>query len=146
MSLRYDDAKHNVVERHWFGLTQKAGGSGTVLTFNESEATKITRWYAKGPIQIRKVGVMTLATLGKGEEAFNLKVDNTNTVTSVIASTTSAPYTIASTVLDTPRTVSQSSYLTLIESTNVASTGSCAVFVEYVRGLSTRHDLGVHYE
>jgi len=126
--MAYDDGKFGVIHRHWFGLTAKAGGSGDVITFNESESTPVTRFYPKGPIEILKLGVQTLATLGKGEEAFNLKGDGT-TLASVIASTTSAPWAIASVAVN--EVLDAGSYLTLIASTNACSTGSCAVFIDY---------------
>ena len=125
----YSDSKFGTIFRHWFGLTAKHGGCGDILTFNETEATKVTRFYPKGPIRILKMGIYTAATLGKGEEAFQLQKSGTKIV-SVTASTTSAPYAIASSNFDT--TVPAGSYLTLIASTNVCSTGSTAVFFDYI--------------
>jgi len=128
----YDDSRFGVIERHWFGLPVTwGGGAAAGLLFNETEATPVKRFYPKGPIQILKLGVITLGTLGKGEQAFNLKADGTTTLKSIVASTTSAPGAIASIAVNDG--LSCSSYLTLIASTNVCSTGSCAVFLEFRR-------------
>jgi hypothetical protein len=137
MSNSYDDAKYGIVERQWFGLPITHGGQGSVVTFNETAATKIKRWYPRGPIQIQKIGVKTLATLGKGEEDFVFKFDTTRQFV-ITASTTSAPYTVASrTVNDS---LSAGSYLSCLASTNVCSTGSVAIFVDFRRKFGTRHD------
>jgi len=136
MSNTYDDSKFGVIERHWFGLPKTwGGGAAGGITFNETEATTIKRFYPKGPIQIQKLGVIALATLGKGEQAFNLKIDGSTTMKSIVASTTSAPGTIASVVVDDG--LSAGSYLSLIASTNACSTGTCAVFIDFRRKYDT---------
>lgn len=116
------------IQRVWFGLTVKHGGSGAVLTFNETESTKVTRFYPRGPVEILKFGVYTEATLGKGEEDFVLSIGGTR-VTAVTASTTSAPYTIAS--VDVATAIDAGGYLTILSSTNVCSTGSVACFIDF---------------
>lgn len=139
MAEFYDDSKFGVIERHWFGLPKTwGGGAAAGFTFNESEATVVKRFYPKGPITILKLGVLTLATLGKGEEAFNLKKDGSTLVGAVVASTTSAPGTIASNVAPASANVAAGSYLQLVSSTNACSTGTCAVFIDFVR----RFDVG----
>lgn len=129
----YNDAKFGVVERHWFGLPKLwGGGAAAGITFNETQAAVIKRFYPKGPIKLLKIGVQTLATLGKGEQSFGLTVGGTATVkATIVASTASAPGTIASKTLAT--TLSAGSYLALLASTNVCSTGTVAVFVEFRR-------------
>lgn len=134
--MPYDDAKFGVITRKWFSLPIKQGGDAAQgFTFNETQSVKVARWYPRGPIQALKVGVLTVATLGKGEELFRLAVGGTAHSTSallfatIVASTTSAPYTIASQTLT--RTLTAGSYLTLMASTNVCSTGSVSVFVDY---------------
>ena len=130
--MPYDDGKYGVIERHWFSLPITWGGSAAGgITFNETEATKVKRFYPKGPIQILKLGVITLGTLGKGEQAFNLKIDGTTTMQSVTASSASAPGTIASIAVNDG--LSAGSYLQLIASTNACSTGTCAVFIDFRR-------------
>ncbi len=131
MGNAYDDAKYGVIERKTFGLTQKHGGDAAAgFTFNETESTKVTKWYPKGPIQIQKFGTYALATLGKGEQLFGLALDGTR-LTQVTASTTSAPYAIASVAVDDG--LSSGSYLTINASTNVCSTGTCALFIDFRR-------------
>jgi len=130
--MSYDDARYGIIERHWFGLpTTWGGGAAAGITFNETETTPVKRFYPKGPIQVLKMGVLTLGTLGKGEQAFNLKIDGTTTMKSVMASSQASTGAIASvTVGDS---LSSSSYLTLIASTNACSTGTCAVFIDFRR-------------
>lgn len=138
--MSYSDDQYGVIERHWFGLPKTwGGGAAAGFTFNETQAALIKRFYPKGPIKLLKLGVMTLGTLGKGEELIGLTVDGTATVKgTIVASTTSALGTIASKVLAT--TVSAGSYLTLLASTNVCSTGSVAVFIDFRRHYSTKWD------
>lgn len=133
MSNSYDDSKYGVIERHWFGLPKLAGGGAAAgITFNETQAAVVKRFYPRGPIKILKLGVQTLATLGKGEQLFGLCVGGTATVKgTIVASSASAPYTIASKTLAT--TLSAGSYLSLLASTNVCSTGTVAVFMDFRR-------------
>ena len=133
----YDDGVYGVTFRQWFGLTQKHGGTDAVLTFNESEGTKVTRHYPRGPIKITKMGAYVAATLGKGEEVMTLDVDGAR-VTQVTASTTAAPYTIAS--VSVSKIMNAGSYITIGASTNVCSTGSVAVFIDYVPQFQAGND------
>lgn len=136
----YSDKKYDVVERHWFGLSKANGGDAAAgFTFNETQAALIKRYYPKGPIRLLKYGVMTLATLGKGEELVGLTVGGTVTVkATIVASSLSAPYTIASKTLAT--TLAAGSYLSLLASTNVCSTGSIALFIDFRRFYDTKWD------
>lgn len=131
--MAYDDAKYGVIERHWLGLPKTwGGGAAAGITFNETQSAPVKRWYPRGPIQVLKLGVQTLATLGKGEQSFGLTVDGTSSVfATIVASTTSAPGTIASKAVDA--SFSAGSYFALLASTNVCSTGTVAVFVDYRR-------------
>jgi hypothetical protein len=131
--MAYSDNQYGVIERHWFGLSKANGGEAAAgFTFNETQAALIKRYYPKGPIKLLKIGVMTLATLGKGEQLIGLTVGGTATVkATIVASTTSAAYTIASKTLATSLTAG--SYLSLLASTNVCSTGWVAVFLDFRR-------------
>jgi hypothetical protein len=133
----YSDNQYGVIERHWFGLSKVNGGEAAAgFTFNETQSALIKRYYPKGPIKLLKIGVMTLATLGKGEQLIGLTVGGTATVkATIVASSASAPYTIASKTLAT--TLTAGSYLSLLASTNVCSTGSVAVFLDFRRQYST---------
>ena len=132
----YSDGQFGVVERHYFGLAKLwGGGAAAGITFNETQAAAVKRFYPKGPLKLLKIGVVTMATLGKGEQLFGLTVDGTATVkATIVASTTSAPGTIASKVLAT--TLAAGSYLALSASTNVCSTGTVAVFIDFRRQFS----------
>jgi hypothetical protein len=137
MSNFYDDSKFGVRQRHWFGLTPKWGGAEAGgKTFNETQSLALTSWYPKGPIDVHRFGAMTLGTLGKGEQLFSLGIDGTATVMgTVVSSTTSAPATIASKAITD--NLSAGSYLTILASTNVCSTGTVALFVDW----SPRYDV-----
>ena len=129
----YSDGQFGVVERHWFGLPKTwGGGAAAGFTFNETQAALIKRFYPKGPIKLLKIGVQTLGTLGKGEQLIGLTVGGTATVkATIVASSASSFGTIASKVLAT--TLAAGSYLSLLASTNVCSTGTVAVFVDFRR-------------
>ena len=67
----YSDAKYGVIERTWFGLPRKYGGhcaSGFTIASGTTESV-VTRWYPKGPIDIKKVGVQVVATLASAANA-----------------------------------------------------------------------------
>lgn len=136
----YSDKKYDVIERHWFGLPKHLGGSAAAgFTFNETQAALIKRYYPKGPIRLLKIGVLTVATLGKGEQLVGLTVDGTATVkATIVASSASGAFTIASKTLAT--VVQAGSYLSLLASTNVCSTGSIAVFIDFRRFYNTKWD------
>lgn len=135
----YDDAKYNVIERQWFGLTTKHGGqAASGITFNETEGAKVARWYPKGPILVKKFGLRVLATMGKGEEVFVLFKNGSSRIGTVVASTTGLNYTQPdNAVNDSPdsdyATIPEGDYLTLHASTNVCSTGTIAFFVDFTR-------------
>lgn len=134
MSGSYSDAKYGIIYRKWFGLTTRAGGESatTGITFNETQSNVVKRWYPprKGTIQMLKYGVMTLATLGKGEQSFDLCVNGTTSpFATLVASTTSAPFTIASKV--TAKGLTAGSYVSILASTNVCSTGTVAIWIDY---------------
>lgn len=127
----YNDPQYGVVERLWIGRTVKHGGNSSAgVTFNETEGFKVTRTYLKGPVRLLSFGVLTLATLGKGEQLFRLS-KGTTLLDRCVASTTSAPYTIASVALDDA--IDSGTYLTIFGSTNVCSTGTVAFFIDYRR-------------
>lgn len=69
--MSYNDDAFNVIERKWFGLTQKHGGdvaAGFTIA-SGSAAVSVTRWYPKSPITIMKVGAYVLATLASAANA-----------------------------------------------------------------------------
>jgi hypothetical protein len=130
----YSDAMFGITYRKWFGLTTRNGGdsAATGITFNETQSNVVKRWYPpqKGAIQMQKYGVVTLATLGKGEQSFDLCVGGTTSpFATLVASTTSAPWTIASKV--TSKGLTAGSYVSILASTNVCSTGTVAIFIDY---------------
>jgi len=121
----------------WFGLTTKHGGqASSALTFNETEANKVDRYYPKGPIVIKKIGLRVLATLGKGEQTMVLFKNGSTRIGAVVASTTGLNYTQTDNAVNSSPSVStlpDGDYLTLLASTNVCSTGSVAFFVDFCR-------------
>ena len=61
----YDAGKYGVITRTWFGLTDKWGG-GFTSAYTKGSATcvnKLAKCYMKGPITIKKFGIMILATV-----------------------------------------------------------------------------------
>ena len=144
----YDDTIFGIIYRHWFGLTTRNGGpSGTSpITFNETQSNVVKRWYPprKGNIQMMKVGVVTLATLGKGEQSFRMSVNATTAAAAfatLVASTAAGPWTIASKQIS--KGLTAGSYVSMLASTNVCSTGSVAIFIDYRPkwGPGTQYDI-----
>ena len=142
MSQFYDDSRWGIVYRQWFGLPVRYGGTnaGAGITFNETQSNSVKRWYPprKGTIQMMKAGVMTLATLGKGEQSFRLSVNATTAAAAfatLVASTTSAPFTIASKVFS--KGLTAGSYVSMLASTNVCSTGTVAIWIDWRPKYST---------
>lgn len=132
----YNHAKYGITRRQWFGLTARNGGpnAGAGVTFNETQSAVVKRWYPdlRGPIDMSKAGVMTIATLGKGEESFRFTVDGTtsaNAFATAVASTSSAPFTIASKSIS--KVLATGSYVSILASTNVCSTGTVALFIDW---------------
>jgi len=132
----YSHQKYGITRRQWFGLNARNGGAnaGAGVTFNETQASVVKRWYPdlRGPIKMSKAGVMTIATLGKGEQSFRFSVDGTtaaNAFATAVASTTSAPYTIASKSIS--KVLATGSYVSILASTNVCSTGTVALFIDW---------------
>ena len=132
----YSDAMFGIIYRQWFGLPVRYGGpnAGAGILFNETQSNSVKRWYPprKGAIQMMKMGVMTLATLGKGEQSFRLSIGATTAAAAfatLVASTTSAPFTIASKVVS--KGLTAGSYVSILASTNVCSTGTVAIWIDW---------------
>ena len=119
----YNDSKYGMVERVYLGPHQNtksiAGGDPTLLK----------RFYPKGPITITKFGVQHVATQGGTEIQANLK-RNSSTLATVIASTDSAPWTIASKSVD--KDCDAGSYLS-VDAEGTVATGSVIAFIDFVR-------------
>jgi hypothetical protein len=112
MANKYDDTKYGVITRKWFGLTQKNGGDAAAgFTFGTGDAgpdsVKVTRFYPKAPCDIIKFGALFMATAGHGatnvERCITRLIGRGASASKMAsfnllgaASTTVAPYTIAS--------------------------------------------------
>ena len=138
----YDDSKFGITRRQWFGLNARNGGpnAGAGITFNETQSNVVKRWYPdlRGPIQMSKAGLMVLATLGKGEQSFRFSVNGTTAAAAfatAVASTTSAPYVMASKSIT--KVLATGSYVSILASTNVCSTGTVALFIDWKPRYST---------
>lgn len=138
----YAHDKYGIIERHWISLPIKQGGSAAGgVTFNETEGTKMARFYPKGPVVLQKFGALVTGTLGKGEQLFRLTKQGTagTLLARLVCSTTSAQYSVSSIALDD--TIDAGSYLTIFGSTNVCSTGTVAFFIDYRRTYdASKHD------
>ena len=132
----YADERYGIVERKEFAYTKKLGGSAAAgFTFNETESNLVTRWYPKGPIKLLKVGALIACTLGKGEESLGYYVNTTRSAT-LVCSTTANQYTVASKEVDV--NMAAGDYLNVLASTNVCSTGTLCLFVDYRRRYSSK--------
>jgi len=125
----YSDAQYGVVERLHFHAYQDS-----VLINGDN--TLVKRFYPKGPIKILKFGIQHRATQGGTEVTVNLK-RNSSTLATVVASTDSAPWTIASKSID--KNVDAGSYLT-IDSAGTVASGSIICFIDYRRRYSSKWD------
>jgi len=70
--MLYDNNAFQVVERQYWGLTQKHGGndsSAITQAGSGTTSTPIKRFYPKGPIDVVSFGVRVLATLATAENA-----------------------------------------------------------------------------
>jgi len=126
----YDDAQYGVRERLYLTAHQ---AEKTLA----GDKTLVKRFYPKGPIKILKFGIQHIATQGGTEVTVNLK-RNSSTLATVVASTDSAPWTIASKSLD--KNCDAGSYLT-VDSAGTVATGSIICFIEYRRRYSTKWDV-----
>lgn len=70
MSNFYDDSKFGVINRKWFGLSNKWGGdtgnAANLYTLGTTDATvrtQLAKWYPRGPIKMLKAGSFVIATL-----------------------------------------------------------------------------------
>lgn len=150
--MPYSDAKYGVPERHYFGLTKKAGGdAASGFTFGTTDATsvnQVTRFYPKGPIKMIKFGYLTLATVGNGGTGMDviplrLRVNGSNESSEIDIPTAAAPWSIGSTETFTNAVVDSGSYIDIITGTpqtadgtaanTATSTGTVAFFLDYIR-------------
>jgi hypothetical protein len=130
MSNVYDDSKYGVVERLYLRPYQVA----TTLT---ADTTLLKRFYPRGPIAIKKFGIQHVATQGGTEVTISL-VRNSSTLATVVASTDSAPWTIASKAVTS--NCDAGSYLTITSAGTVA-TGSVQCFIDFVRLYNSNWDI-----
>lgn len=129
MGNMYDDGAYGVVERLYLMPFQDT----TLLT----TATMLKRFYPKGPIAIKKFGAQHIATQGGTECTLYLRKNGT-TIATVVCSTDSAPWRIAS-KSNLTATCGPGSYLSIVSSTAVA-TGTVWCYIDYVRLYSSKWD------
>lgn len=148
----YSDAKFGVVERHWFGLTKKAGGdAASGFTFGTTDATsqnQVVHFMPKGPIRMQKFGYYTLGTVSGGGTGMDviparLRVNGSNESATVNIPTAAAPWSIGSTTTFTNEVVDAGSYIDIITGTpqtadgtaanTATSSGTVAFFLDYTR-------------
>ena len=126
----YNDGQYGVLERHYFHAAQET------LRLN-GDRTLVKRFYPKGPIVIQRFGVQHRATQGGTEVTISL-YRNSSQLATVVASTDSAPWAIASkSSLD--KTVDAGSYLAITSAGTVA-TGSVICFMDYRRKYASNWD------
>ena len=123
----YSDSKFGVIKRKWFGLIAKHGGDGTAIDFGSSVlTTHVTRWYPKGPIDIKKVGYYVQATMqgaatnpGRREMRFYTRGASASVVAKITPATcgTVAAFTFNSTSTLTVSQCKAGEYLSITSST-----------------------------
>ena len=153
MSNFYDDSKFGVIQRHWFGLTTKWGGSvvntANLYTFGTTDATaraQVAKWYPRGPVKMIKAGTMILATVT------NASVDRipvriltrgaSASVGAVFYNAKGNQAVVASTTTFTVKQVKAGEYVTIRTGTpqtdkgtaanTATTTGTVAFFIDYV--------------
>lgn len=131
MPNMYDDSKFGVLERIYFYGTFQ----GTTST--DGDALLLKRFYFKGPVVVKKVGLLHLATMGGTETLIQFKKDNTN-FGSCRASTDATLGDIAS--METDEQFSAGSKLSA-SNLGTTATGSVALFVDFVRKYSSAWDV-----
>jgi hypothetical protein len=160
MSNFYDDAKFGVIQRQWFGLSKKWGGSvpnarvasgvGCFGTTDATFKTHVRRWYPRGAIRMLKAGSFILATLSTAS-ATTITARLTTRGASASAGCTwniksvTAPAAFASTVTFTVRQVKRGEYISINSATpsgganpNTATqAGTVAFFVDYINTYDT---------
>jgi hypothetical protein len=125
----YGDAKYGIIERFEFAAHQ------AVKTMT-GDSTLVKRFYPKGPIKILKFGVRHIATQGGTEVTVNLKRVS-STLATVVASTDSTPWSIASVALN--KDCDAGSYLT-IDTAGTVATGTVHCFMDFRRIYNAKHD------
>jgi hypothetical protein len=129
----YSDAIYRDVRRLWFGGKRGLTNpplNGPAHPGSEAEnLVYVERYYPQGPIKILKFGAMAASTHGKGEGIISL-YRNASRLATAVCSTTASEYTIDSVAVN--KVCAAGSYLNLIASTNVCSTGSIACFIDYI--------------
>lgn len=156
MSNFYDDSKFGVIQRQWFGLSKKWGGSvpnarvasgiGCFGTTDATVKTHIARWYPRGPVRMLKAGTFNIATIT------NASVDRipvrvltrgaSGSLGCLFYNAKGNQAVVASTTTFTVRQVKAGEYITVKTGTpqtdkgtaaNTATTlGTVAFFIDYV--------------
>lgn len=133
MTKTYSEALFGDVRRMWFGgkrgLTTPPLNGPAHPNSEAENLVYVERFYPKGPIKILKFGAMAASTHGKGEGIISL-YRNASRLATAVCSTSVAEYTVDSVAVN--KVCAAGSYLNLIASTNVCSTGSIACFIDYV--------------
>jgi len=126
----YDDAQYGVRERLYLGNHQVA----KTMT---GDTTLLKRFYPHGPMHIEKFGVQHIATQGGTEVTVSL-YRNSSQLATVVASTDSAPWAIASKAVN--KNLDAGSYIAITTAGTVA-TGSVICFIDFRRRYSTKWDV-----
>jgi len=129
----YSEGIYRDVRRLWFGgkrgLTTPPLNGPAHPNSETENLVYVERFYPKGPIKIVRFGAMTASTHAKGEGKISL-YRNSSRLAVAVCSTTASEYTIDSVLVN--KICAAGSYLNIIASTNVCSTGSIACFIDYI--------------
>lgn len=160
MANFYEDSKFGVINRQWFLLSKKFGGSSSTAragasrgcfgTTDATSKTHVTRWYPRGPIKMLKAGSFVQATMTQASsDLVQVRLYTRGASASTgcswyVKSTSTAvsQFTIASQSTFTVSQVKAGEYISIKTGTpstdkgtaaNTATlTGTVAFFVDYV--------------
>lgn len=122
----YSESIHQDKERMWLISRAAPLARGTA-----GNAHFVGRTMFPGPIRLLKYGLIIGGTIGGHTSEYSL-FRNSSDLGNITAASGGLPNAISSTVLDTQYIVDVGSYLTVVSSTAVSSTGSVSLFIDYV--------------
>jgi len=128
-NMSYDDQQFNMVEREYLG---KHVPTVTIDTW-------VTRWYPKGPILIKKFGVVTTVESTGSEFSVSLLDSAGSTLATIVCSTTQA-VGLASKALTglTADLIVAGDYI-VVTADGTSDAGSMIPFIDYVRSYNANH-------
>lgn len=130
-NLSYDDQQFQMLFREYLGGVKDLGGAASEVC---------PRWYPKGPIKVKKIGlVIEEAFTGTGTNVEFYKSGTSSIISSIACSTTIAAGIASSTSL-TASSIPAGGYVAVIAD-GTGDTGKVMAFIDYVRTYDTNFAL-----